>query len=195
MKPIRTHTKKLFTTLALGLLLISKVQATTIDLVADGQWNEFNVDDLSSLSQGVEWIDLADSNSPTFGSALNYRFTINSGFKGLLSVVDAGFAGDRFEIFNNGQTLGLTSTTSNMTDFSNDFNGNFSNPNFSSGVFEFIEGEHDITGALFSSLQPFNATNGALKLEVTAVPLPGAYGLFLCSISLLAFIRRRRSNV
>jgi hypothetical protein len=194
MKPARTHTKQLLTTLILSLVLVSKAQASTINLVADGEWNEFNVDDFSSISQGVEWIDLNNSNSPNFGSPLSYQFTISNGFKGLLSVVDAGFAGDRFEILNNGQGIGLTSASNNSTDYSNNFAANLNNVNFSNGLFELTEGTYNISGALFSTLQPFNATNGALKLEVTTVPLPGSYGLFLGGLSLLTFVRRRQAK-
>jgi hypothetical protein len=176
----------------LGLSFIAQAQANTITLAANGQWNEFNVDDFSSASQGVEWIDLSDSNSATFGSALTYQFTIAHGFEGFLNVVDAGFAGDRFEIFNNGQSLGVTDNTTNSNDYSNNFADNLNNLHFSKGVFSFNEGTYNITGNLFSTLQPFNATNGALKLDVTPVPLPGTLGLLLCGLFIRAFAHRRR---
>ncbi len=179
--------------LSLGLGLIAQAQATTVSLAADGQWNEFNVDDMSSTSQGVEWIDMNDSNSPNFGSVLTYQFTVATGFKALLSVVDAGQAGDHFKIFNNGQSLGLTSDSSTNTDYSNNFDSNLTNTNFSSGVFALTDGTYNITGILLSTFQPFNATNGAVKLEVTAVPLPDTFGLFLGSLSLFALARRRRA--
>ncbi|MES2821985.1 MAG: VPLPA-CTERM sorting domain-containing protein [Pseudomonadota bacterium] len=177
--------------LTLSLGVIAQVHASTVALDANGQWNEFNVDDFSSASQGVEWIDVTDSNTSEFGSALTYQFTIANGFTGLLSVVDASFAGDRFEIFNNNQSLGLTSDTANNSAYSNNFASNLTNVNFSSAFFTLGEGTYNISGALFSTLQPFNATNGAIKLEVTAVPLPSTFGLMLTSVGLLAFMRRR----
>jgi len=185
--------KHLTLALTLGVVFASQAQASTVALVANGDWNEFNVNDEFSTTQGVEWIDFNDSNSPDFGSALTYQFTIASGFKGLLSVVDAGVAGDSFQIFNNGQSVGFTSNTNNTIEYSNDFNSNLTNANFSSGVFALNEGSYNISGALFSTLQPFNATNGALKLEVTSVPLPGTFGLLAGGLSLLAFLRRRRA--
>lgn len=186
--------KQFIAALTLGLGVIAQTQASTITLNANGQWNEFNVDDFSSASQGVEWIDLINSNTSDFGSALTYQFTIASGFTGMLSVVDASHAGDRFEIFNNNQSLGLTSETANSSAYSNDFASNLTNVNFSSAFFTLGEGNYNISGALFSTLQPFNATNGALKLEVTAVPLPSTLGLMLTSVGLLAFMRRRRGR-
>lgn len=179
--------------ITLGLGLVAQAQASTISLSADNQWNEFSVDDFSSISTGVEWIDTSNSNSLNFGTANTYQFTVASGYKGFLSVVDAGFAGDRFQVFNNGQSLGLTSLTSNSIDYSNNFDSNLLDANFSSTVFELAAGTYSITGELASTLQPFNATNGALKLEVAAVPLPGALGLFLGGMSLLALVRRRRA--
>lgn len=186
--------KHLTLALTLGVVFASQAQASTVALVANGDWKEFNVDDFSSATQGVEWIDMNDSNSASFGSALTYQFTIASGFQGLLSVVDAGIAGDSFEIFNNGQSIGFTTDTTNNVEYSNNFESNLTNANFSSGVFILNDGTYNISGALFSTLQPFNATNGALKLDVAPVPLPGAFGLFAGGLSLLAFMRRRRAK-
>lgn len=175
----------------LGVGLIANANATTQTLAADGQWQEFNVDDLSSVSTGTEWIDLLDSNSPSFGSPLSFTFTIDSDHQGKLTVVDAGFAGDRFQIFNNGQSIGFTSATSNSTDYSLDFSANLTNSSFSSGTFTLAAGSYTITGMLSETLQPFNATNGAVKLETSAVPVPGAFGFFATAAGLLAATRRR----
>lgn len=173
-------------------LLAAQANASTISLSASGQWTEFAIDSWSAKTGGVEWIDLNDSNSPDFGSASIYHFTIDSGFRGLLNIVDGGFAGDRFQIFNNGQALALTSDTTNSSDYSNDFSLNLDNPNFSQGLFTLSPGTYNLTGELFSTLQPFTATNGALKLDVTAVPVPNSFGLLLCGVSLMAYLQRRR---
>ena len=57
-------------------------------VLTQGQWTAFDVDELTALSGGVEWIDL------TTGSPLSFDFTIAAGYRGVLTVVDAGFAGD-----------------------------------------------------------------------------------------------------
>lgn len=175
----------------LGLGLTAQANATEFNITADGQWHEFNVDDFSAISGGTEWIDFLDSNSPNFGSQLSFTFTIDSGHQGKLTVVDGGFAGDRFQVFSSGQSIGFTSTTSNSTDYSVDFATNLANSNFSSCIFTLAAGTYTITGKLFETLQPFNATNGALKLETAAVPVSGAFGLFASAIALLASRRRR----
>ena len=179
--------------LTLGLGLVAHAQAGNVSLTA-GQWSEFHVDDFSSVSQGTEWIDLDNSNSSTFGTPTAFQFTIANGYKGVLTVVDAGFAGDNFQVFNQGQSLGFTSLTSNSTDYSNDFDINLLNPNFSKGLFALEAGAYSITGSLAGTLQAFNATNGAVKLEVSTVPLPSSLSLFLAGLSVAAIARRRRAK-
>lgn len=179
----------LMSSLLAGLSL--QAQASTVALSADGAWNEFTLDDFTAISGGTEWIDAADSNAAGFGSALSYQFTINAGYEGKLTVVDAGFSGDRFEVFANGQSIGLTSFTSDSTDLSNDFDANLLNAHYSQGIFTFKAGTYTITGDLFSTLQGFNATNGALKLTVSAVPEPSSYALMVMGLGLIAATRRR----
>lgn len=187
--------KQLVLAVTMGLGLIANTQAASIPLLADGNWNEFTVDDFSAISQGTEWIDANDSSSPDFGTPLHFLFTIANGFKGTLTVVDAGLAGDRFEVYNNGQRIGSTSATNNSTDFSNFFSDNLNNANFSSGIFTLNKGSYDITGTLLHTLQSFNATNGALKLDVskaTTVPEPSSLALLFAGLGLFFIARRRR---
>jgi len=188
--------KYLVMPLAFGLALQAK--ATDIQLSPSDAWHEFSVDDYTSQSRGAEWIDTNDSNSPEFGSPLHYLFDIPVGFTGFLSVVDAGFAGDRFEIFNHGLSLGRTTATWNNSDYSNDFSVNWNNANFSRAFFMLDSGSYDITGNLFSSLQSFNATNGALMLQVvgeTKLPEPDAALLLCLGFGLIALARLRKPSI
>lgn len=188
------YLQKFTAALAFSLSLVATAQATGINLNPGDTWNEFTVDDLSSASSGTEWIMADDSNSPDFGSPLHFTFTVPQGFIGLLSVVDSGFAGDRFEIFNHGSSLGVTSSTNNSSDFSVDFSESWNNPNFSRAYFNLMSGSYDITGRLFSSLQNFTATNGALKFEAvgeTKMPEPSAMVLLFVGLGLIALARLR----
>lgn len=177
-------------------------QATTVTLAADGQWNAFTVDALSSLSGGVEWIEANDSNAEGFGSALNYSFTIAAGFQGFLTVVDANFGGDTFQVFNQGVPLGATSAVpqtsyDNAPDLGNDHDAALLNPAFSHRVFTLSAGTYSIGGALAQSVlldgEPLNATSGALKLDVSAVPEPGSGALALAALGMVGLLAHRRS--
>ncbi len=185
-----SHLKNFTLVFAFCFAFITPAQATTIALNGNGQWHEFNVDDFLSATQGVEWVDINDSNAISFGSALAFEFSIANGFKGLFSVVDAGFAGDRFTVFNQGIELGTTSESNNANDYSNIFSANLTNNHFSRGVFSFDAGDYRLTGSLLSSLQNFNATNGAVKLDITPVPSPNTLALLALGLGLLTFRRR-----
>jgi hypothetical protein len=177
-------------------------QATTVDLAADGQWNAFTIDALSSLSGGVEWIDGDDSNAEGFGSALNYSFTIGAGFQGWLTVVDANFGGDTFQVFNQGVLLGSTSAVAqtsydNAPDLGNDHDAALLDAAFSHRVFKLGAGSYRISGLLAQSVlldgAPLNATGGALKLHVGVVPEPGSAALVLAALGVVGLMAQRRS--
>jgi hypothetical protein len=178
-------------------------QATTVNLAADGQWNAFTVDALSSLSGGVEWIDGNDSNAQGFGSALNYSFTIAAGQQGLLTVVDANFAGDTFQVFNQGVLLGTTSAVPQTSydtalDLGDDHDAALLSPAFSHRTFALGAGTYSISGALAQSVlldgQDLNATGGALKLSVSAVPEPGTGILLLSALGVIGLVATRRTS-
>lgn len=180
--------------LALGFGVTAQAHATNISLIADGQWNEFNVSDLDAISGGNEWIDFNNSLDPNFGTALTYQFTVATGYEAKLTVVDGGLAGDIFNVKSNGASLGNTSTTSIIgSAFSNNFDANLADSNYSSGVYTLNAGTYNITGSLFSTTQGFNSTNGALKLETFALAVPeeSTFAMLLAGLGLMAFARRR----
>lgn len=177
--------------------------ATAFNLAADGQWQTFDVDSIAASSGGLEWIDAQSASGyNNDGSALHFVFNLlDSAF---LTVVDGGFAGDRFEIFDNGVQLGFTSVPANSypNSWGTNFDAALADSNYSNGIFTLGAGQHDITGLLFASASaggvPFDATVGAVSLAptsgLTAVPVPGALGLFLAGSGLLGVFSRRRAN-
>jgi len=176
-------------TLAAGL---STAQAAT--LAADGSWAGFNVDgNLPPYALG--WID--DNAAP-----LNFTFSIADGFKGLLTVVDAGFSGDEFKVYNGASLLGTTSAAVNgdangAIEFS--FDAALANPHYSRGVFTLGSGVYDITGLLTKSttlagVGDLNATFGAVRLEISPVPEPATLATLLAGLSLLTLVLRRRDS-
>jgi hypothetical protein len=176
-------------------------QATSFNLAPNDQWQTFGVDSFASVSGGNEWIDNVDTNAPGYGSQLNFTFTIAAGFQGTLTVVDAALAGDTFNVFNNGNLLGATSAVPvqqyvTAPDAGYDFDAALANVAFSRGVFTLGAGSYSISGVLAQSLMldadPLNATAGAVKLSVSAVPEPSTAALVLAALGVTFLVYRRR---
>lgn len=202
----------LMAVLATASMLSPAVQATTVHLAADGQWVPFNVSELDSLTGGTEWIDNSYSLSPDFGSALSFDFTITAGSTGTLTVVDADFAGDVFQVFNHGILLSATSAVpqaiyGQTADVGYDFDAALADTTFSRAVYTLGEGSYHVSGQLVQSVQllsqgqnnnatlvPLNTTTGGVKLAVSAVPEPSTAALVLAALAVSAFVSRRLSS-
>lgn len=182
--------------------------ATAVALTTDatqagyGAWNQFNVSDMDALDNGTEWIDNANTNSAGFGTPLAFTFTVAAGQIGTLSVVDAGFAGDTYQVTNLGSVLGLTSAVAsasypNVTDVGTNFDAAFANPAFSQGVFMLGAGDYRISGGLGQSVvasggSNLNASVGAVSLTVAAVPEPSTYAMLIAGLGFVGLLARRR---
>jgi hypothetical protein len=179
--------KKLsITALLLGLAMDASAQSITID----GLWHQFDVDSLVATSGGLKWIDL-DSN------ALGFDFTLSA--PAILTVVDGGFSGDRYQIYDFGALLGETSTTINSYPSSAgiNFDSALADTNFSRGNFFLAAGQHQITGllslsALDDNQNALNASVGGISL--TSVPLPATVWLYSSGCAVMALLSRRRSK-
>jgi hypothetical protein len=172
-------------------LIAPAAHATTVAIAGDGSWNEFSVDNFLAPDNG--WID--DS-----GAALNYTFTIGAGQHGMLTIVDAGFAGDTFTITSNGSVLGTTSSVPVGDVFGGlefDFDAALANPAYSHGTFTLGAGTYTIGGSLLQSVLDENgaaldATDGALRLSVSAIPEPTDAALMFAGAAALGLLARRR---
>jgi PEP-CTERM motif len=168
-------------------------QAATLS--ADGQWAVFDV--AQDLSGTLGWIDITD------GSALSFDFTIAAGSYGILTVVDGGFAGDRFNVSNGpNQGLGMTSEAINSypANVFLDFEAALADPRYSRGVFTLGSGTYSITGGLLTSAlddtqTALNSTVGGIRLEVSPVPEPATVASMLAGLGVLAGALRRRRSV
>ena len=180
---------------ALTAVLAAPAFATDVALSADNQWNQFAVDAmLAPLSTPLVWID--DGGAP-----LSFTFTVGVGFVGTLTVVDGAIAGDTFALTNFGAPLGSTSAVAPGTyeaspNFGFDFDSALTDPtHFSQGLFSFAAGNYRISGLLTQSVtlggDPLNATAGAVRLAVSAVPEPSTPTLLFAGLG-VAFVLARR---
>ena len=104
-----------------------------------------------------------------------------------LLVVDCCASGDRFEVFDFGSSLGLTSASAPGATFCDDPVLCLADPGFSQGSFPLADGSYSFSITTVSGSQSF----GEAFFTVAAVPEPGTLGLvFLAGSALLAFRRR-----
>jgi PEP-CTERM motif-containing protein len=179
-------------TAALALGLGASARAETVAVTVDAGWYQFDVDEFTAESGGLEWISFAD------GSPLSFTFTTASDV--LLTVVDAGFGGDMFEVFNGLASLGTTSSVPSAATLTSivppNFDAALAAANYSFATFLLGAGSYSITGRLAqSAIDEFgalNATVGGLRVA-SVVPLPASLLLLLSGSGLLGLIRRRRS--
>jgi hypothetical protein len=183
--------KTLFLSLLAAAALVAQANADTVN-ITDGAWHAFDVDPFSAQSGGSEWI----LSSPDNGSPVTFSFTLATA--SYLTVVDGGFAGDRFEVFDNGNSLGETSAATNTypaPSVVTNFDAALADSRWSQGAFLLAAGTHNITGLLSVSAlddlgNALDATNGAVR--VAPVPLPASGLLLLFGSGFMGLFSRRR---
>ena len=181
------------TLVAMALLAFQGLAQSAV-LAADGRWAGFVVDDVTAQSSGVEWID-------DQGAALHFGFSIAPGLQGTLTVVDAGFSGDRYLVKDGAAVLGSTGTAVDGDAFGAitfSYDDALANANFSRAVFSLSAGAHDISGVLSQFLSvngaPLNTSIGGLRLTVSPVPEPATLASLLAGLSLLSLALRRHGK-
>ncbi|MEO8037786.1 MAG: PEP-CTERM sorting domain-containing protein [Betaproteobacteria bacterium] len=187
--------KRLISVAALGWALASlptpSAHADTVVLPMDGQWHPFDVD--AEFAPAKDWIDLS-------GDAL--AFTFNAAGPVALTVLDGGFAGDEFEVFDHGVWLGFTSAAvdsypDSFASTQAGFDHALADNRYSRRVFMLGAGAHSVTGlmsrsALDDTLVPLDATVGAVR--IAAVPEPASWSLLAGGIAALVGAIRRREG-
>lgn len=172
------------------------VDAQAAALPGDGSWSSFSVDSAFALSGDLEWID-------DDGRYLTFDFSIPIGQQGLLTVVDAGFAGDTFRVFYGDGNFGDTSRVpATVYDADRvaivDFDAALADPAFSRGYFNLGAGSYSVFGVLDQSVTlpspggRVDATIGGVRLLVSAVPEPGSLAMLLAGLGLLTAGALRR---
>jgi hypothetical protein len=163
---MRARTTPLLALWITGALLLAASPARAIPILVDGGWVSFN----SSLSS---------TDGP---------FTFTASGPVLLTVLDRYVYGERWEVFDDGSSLGTTSAAPLG-------GGNcqgapdpcFADPNASRGFFDLGAGSHSITLVQIAG----GGTSGSIRVDAV-VPEPAAAALVGIGLATLALGARRR---
>jgi YVTN family beta-propeller protein len=109
----------------------------------------------------------------------------------LLTITDAFQSGDRFEIFDFGASIGLTSAPVNGADCGDDPLACLATPGISFGNFLLASGNHSIT--IVPVLAPGGGGSGYLGVD--AVPEPGSWLLLGSGLGVVLLIRSQRLRI
>jgi len=151
---------------------------------------------LDSYSQGADYFHFEDVGSGWVASKtdltpISFEFTLTT--QGILIVTDAYYAGDQFEVFNYGTSLGTTSPVlPDSTINEPDPDRASADPRWSSAFFILDPGSYSITG--ISLVSPFGKGGAYLQVDPPIVPIPSSLLLLGSGIFALAGWRRSRKN-
>ena len=170
MKPVHT-----LLTAAIAALSLN-THAVTVP--TDGSWIQFDFDGADSSLYDLTTLDKS------------FTFTLLQ--PSILSGVDLGFSGDRFNFFSNGVSLGLTSAP--VAQAANeapifDIALVLNDSRFSKGNWNLVAGNYTITG--IATVSPYGSGYGSMS--VVAVPEPESWVLLLAGLGIVSTIARRRS--
>jgi hypothetical protein len=187
--------RRLTLTLAIGALLSAPASAGPIPF---DEWLEFGFTEAGTPATGCDPADPAgpfcipSSGTPsTFLDAPPWTFTA-AGSGATLRITDVFTSGDRFEIFDFGVSLGLTSLPALDVDCGDDPVPCFANAAMSTGLFVLPAGNHSLTIIPVATLDSGGA--GYFQVEGAAAVVPEPATLTLLATGLVLSVRRRRAS-
>lgn len=121
-----------------------------------------------------------------------YSFTLTG--DAILKIVDGFTSGDRFQVFANNVSRGLSSLPTAGFKTGNKWDLAFANPNFSHRGFHFGPGSYTITIMVAQRAGTDTALhNGAVRLDTSPVPVPAGGLLLISALGAAAAARRRKA--
>jgi hypothetical protein len=197
LEPSRRPSRLLAALVLAGLVLIGRPAAA--GPILPGEWLEFGFSTAGTPATGCDPEDpagpicIASSGTPTSNlDAPPWTYTAPTE-GAVLSVTDSGFSGDRFELFDFGVSLGLTSLPAapGAVDCFDDPVPCLVTNGISHGLFSLAAGNHSLT--LVPTASPFGVGAGFLRVDPTAVPEPATLLLVATGFGLTT-LRRARSR-
>jgi hypothetical protein len=182
-------------TLAISALLSAPASAGPIPF---DEWLQFGFTEAGTPASGCDPADPAgpfcipSSGTPsTFLDAPPWTFTA-AGSGATLRITDVFTSGDRFEIFDFGVSLGLTSLPALDVDCGDDPVPCFANAGMSTGLFVLPGGNHSLTIIPVAALE--GGGSGYFHVEGAAAVVPEPATLTLLATGLVLSVRRRRAS-
>jgi hypothetical protein len=169
--------RRFFAAAALAMAAVAPASAMT--LTVNSQWVPFDFGASNSA-----WFDFVT------GDPISFNFTLTG--PAILNVVDAGLTGDRFQVFNGPVSLGFTSVPGDagQTSVFDDFEAAFADARWSRASYLLGPGSYEIRGIAAAS--PLDGGIGGVQL--TVVPVPGAFALMLGGLALCGLVARRNAR-
>jgi hypothetical protein len=157
---------------AATLVTAGLAQAGTVNYTVDSGWNRFQ--------------------AGAVGTTVNRQFSFTLTQNAILSIVDGFLAGDQYEVFANGSSLGTTSVPGTGPNTGMNFDAALADGIHSMGSFILGPGSYLISLAVLSrSGTDTGGHIGALRVDVAPVPVPAAGALLLSALGAVALRRRR----
>lgn len=121
-----------------------------------------------------------------------YTFTLTG--VAILKIVDGFTSGDRFQVFANNVSRGLTSLPASGSSIGNKWDLAFANPNFSQRAFHLGPGSYTVSILVAQrSGTDTGLHNGAVRLDTSPVPVPAGGLLLISALGAAAAARRRKA--
>ena len=185
----------------LGMFWITSGVASAGTISAN-TWYQFSFANVGAFATGCDPADPAgqlcspSGGTPTqFASAPPWTFTVGA-LGARLKVIDAFTAGDRFEVFSSGNSLGATSSAPDQNiDCGDDPEVCLVTTGMSYGEFVFGAGNYSLAISVLDTPTGVGSAYFQVTSNVNAVPTPGTFALMLFGLFALWLVQSKRRLV